>query len=204
MLRLGLLAAFVACTAAASPIVVTIAGTYPTDVVGSAAPFGAADFLLRFTTDTTPTTFLGPGPGYWIDITATYTSGSVNRTLNGIAGYYSFGFGQGVDVRISNFDVAGDLLQTLARMPNGIYTGTPQNPTLALLSSSSNGSAVNYYPDPGTSLPHDGLNVTYTAETVPEPGTVCLLLAPLAGIVGFGRRRVRMPGGSAYCMRSAK
>jgi hypothetical protein len=192
MLRLGLLAAIVACTAAAEPIVVTITGTYPVDVVGTAAPFGATDFLLRFTTDTMPTTFLGPGGSYWIDITATYTSGAVSRTVSGIAGYYGLGFIQGVDVRLPDFAIAADQLQTIARTSPGIFTGTSQNPTLALLSTSANGSAVNYYPDPGTSLIHDGLNMTYTAASVPEPATFCPLLFLLTVAVALGRRRVTL------------
>jgi hypothetical protein len=76
-------------------------------------------------------------------------------------------------------------------MPIGLFTGTSQNPTLALFSASSETSEVNYYPDPGTFLLYDGLHMTYTAETIPEPGTLCLLLVPVAVAAFRQRRRLR-------------
>jgi hypothetical protein len=183
MFRGALLFALAACAATAGPIQITITGIYPDNIIGTAAPFSGTTFILQFTTDTNPPV-ISQGVGYeWFDLTATYSSGAVSRTLPGYAGYFSLGWGQGLDVRLADLDVVGDQLQVIVRTPTTLYNGTPANPTILILSADANGGAVNYYPDPGTRSINDPVSLNYTVSSIPEPGTVWLFLLPLSAVI---------------------
>ena len=187
MFRIALLVAFAACAAIAGPIQVTITGIYPENLVGTSAPFGGTAFSLQFATDTDPVLTVGAGGYEWINLTATYSSGAMSRTLPGYAGYFSLGWGQGLDVRLPDLDVADDVLQVIVRTTASLYTGTPSNPTILILSSPAAGSAVAYYPTPETRSINDPVSLTYSVSSIPEPGTVWLALLPTGLMIALMR-----------------
>ena len=176
--------------ALAAPISVTITGQFPATAIGTEPPFSAPDFSISFVTDTNPViAYSAPGE-FLTNITGTFSSGSLVKTLNGTAGWYQYTpVGRGLDVRLYHFD--GEAwLQTIFESgwtnPGvDLFTGGVDAPTIiiqALLSADR--SQVAYYPTPSTHVFLTGLSADYTISAIPEPGTAFLLFLPLTAILG--------------------
>jgi len=189
-LCLAVLLAFfpISGVAFAAPITVTITGQYPLDMLGTAPPFVAPDFTLSFVTDTNPPIANFQTGAFDINITATFTSGTLSRTLDGTAGWFQYTpVGRGLDVRIYHFDGDG-WLQTIFESgwtnPGvDLFTGTVDAPTILVeaLHSASQSQAA-YYPTADTHVFVDIPSADYSVGFIPEPATAILLCMPLAAI----------------------
>jgi hypothetical protein len=126
-------------------------------------------------------------------ITASFNGTPVTSVENSVAwfAYVSQNY-YGIDVRLRNMLVPGDLLQMIIPTFDPLYTGTSAAPVLELLSLVNQSGGMYYYPTGSGAFSAEGLlsSVSYTVSAVPEPAAAWLLPAGLVLMAGLRRRRM--------------
>jgi hypothetical protein len=99
----------------------------------------------------------------------------------------------GIDLRLQNLLVPGDLLQFIFTSPESLFSGTTAAPKLDRLSLSALSGGLYHYPTGVGGFTAEGplSNATYRVSAVPEPTVAWLLPIGLLLIAGLQRRRMR-------------
>jgi hypothetical protein len=131
-----------------------------------------------------------------LSVAATFNSSSITSTANQIAWFaYTDSNYFGIDLRLRNMLVPGDVLQMIIPTFDALYTGTAAAPTLEKLNLGNLSGGIYYYPSGLGGATSEGLlsNVSYDVSAVPEPAAAWLLPVGLMLIAGLQRRRLRSP-----------
>ena len=132
-------------------------------------------------------------------IIAAAFNGSVTTSTVNTVGWFDYG-GQnywGIDIRMANLLVPGDLMQLILSTPLNLYSGSTAAPTLERLSLADLSGAICYYGTGSGACTADGpmSSGTYAVSVVPEPQAAWLLLLGLLMLAG--RRWPRQGDGGA-------
>jgi hypothetical protein len=114
-------------------------------------------------------------------------------TVNTVGWFsYADSFYYGIDIRLDNVLVPGDLMQfILVTLDGSLYTGTSDAPTLERVELSGLGGAICYYGLGTGACTAEGTmsGVSYAVGVVPEPATAWLLPLGLAYVAARRHRR---------------
>jgi hypothetical protein len=180
-----------ACAALAEDLRVTLSANFELPPLTA----GPSTLQLGFTLPEPLTGTIAEGESSFrivdIDIDAVF-NGSAASSQSNLVGWFSepqFGY-QGIDVRLSNLLVPGDLLQMIFVTPVVLFSGPSASPTLERLSLSDFGGGIYYYATGSGASTADGLmgNATYAVSPVPEPAAWWTLPLGLAFIAAVRRR----------------
>jgi hypothetical protein len=132
-------------------------------------------------------------------IIAAAFNGSITTSTVNTVGWFDYG-GQnywGIDIRMANLLVPGDLMQLILSTPLNLYTGSTAAPTLERLSLTDLLGSICYYGTGSGVCTAQGpmSSGTYAVSVVPEPQAAWLLLLGL--LVLAGRRWPRQGDGGA-------
>ena len=120
-------------------------------------------------------------------------NGSITTSTVNTVGWFDYGDQNywGIDIRLSNLLVPGDLMQMILTTPMSLYSGSTDTPTLERLSLADLLGAICYYGTGSGACTAQGpmSSGTYAVTAVPEPQAVWLLLLGLAVLAG--RRGLR-------------
>jgi MYXO-CTERM domain-containing protein len=132
-----------------------------------------------------------------IGITANFNGIAVTSTSNQVGWFnYADQFYYGIDIRLRDLLVPGDLIQLILATPVATYSGTTSAPALERLSLSGLQSGIYYYGLGSGAVTAEGLltEATYNVSAVPEPAAALMLPLGLLLIAGVRRRRAVSAG----------
>jgi len=127
-------------------------------------------------------------------IAAAFNGSITTSTVNTVAWFdYSDTFYWGIDIRLSNLLVPGDLMQMILTTPMSLYSGSTAAPTLERLNLADLFGAICYYGTGSGACTAEGpmSSGTYAVSVVPEPQAAWLLAL---GLLVLAVRRRSLPG----------
>ncbi|MBA4178173.1 MAG: hypothetical protein C0505_16700 [Leptothrix sp. (in: Bacteria)] len=133
-------------------------------------------------------------------IIAAAFNGSVTTSTVNTVGWFDYGGSSywGIDIRMADLLVPGDLMQLILGTPMSLYSGTTAAPTLERLSLTDLFGSICYYGTGSGACTAQGSmsSGTYAVSVVPEPQTVWLLSLGLLVLAGRTWRLRQGDGGA--------
>lgn len=121
-------------------------------------------------------------------IIAAAFNGSITTSTVNTVGWFDYGnqFYWGIDIRMANLLVPGDLMQLILTTPMSLYSGSTAAPTLERLSLADLNGAICYYGTGSGACTAQGpmSSGTYAVSVVPEPQAAWMLLLGLLVLAG--------------------
>jgi hypothetical protein len=120
-------------------------------------------------------------------IAAAFNGSVTTSTVNTVGWFdYSDQFYWGIDIRMANLLVPGDLMQLILSTPMSLYSGSTAAPTLERLSLADLAGSICYYGTGSGACTAQGpmSSGTYAVTVVPEPQAAWLMLLGLLVLAG--------------------
>ena len=174
----------------ADMMTVTLTGTYPASIVGTAPMYADASFSLQFHVETNPVppAYVESASTFVAPITVNYSDNGTSSVLTGTAGYFNYvddGY-TGVDLRIGPWGT-DRMMQIIFVSPGSLFTGPTTNPTVSVIET--DGNACGFYPNGSSDYGSFEAVESHYTSSVPEPATSVLLGIGAMGLLVYAWRR---------------